>query len=146
MTADSHEPARAVPPAGPRELFGRFQQLVLSNDPSALGQLSAGDVIIEAPFAPPGQPRRFDGRDQFLAWARPRQEAFPGRFEEFRNVIIHDTTDPHVIVAEYELCGTVTTTGQRACASFIAVLQARDGKITRWREYQDTLRLAAALG
>lgn len=132
-------------PAGPRELFERFQELVLSNDPAALGQLSADDVVIEAPFAPPGQPRRFEGLEPFLAWARPRQAAFPARFEEFRNVVIHDTADPQVIIAEYELCGTVTTNGQRAAASFVAVVQARDGKITRWREYQDTLRIAAAL-
>lgn len=131
---------------GPREIFERFQELVLSNDPTALGQLSADDVVIEAPFAAPGQPRRFEGRGQFLAWARPRQAAFPARFEEFRNVVIHDTADPEVIIAEYELCGTVTTTGRRAAAPFIAVMQVRDGKITRWREYQDTLRIAAALG
>jgi uncharacterized protein len=132
--------------SGPREIFERFQELVLSNDLTAMGQLSADDVIIEAPFAPPGQPRRFEGREQFLAWARPRQAAFGGRFEEFRNVVIHETADPQVIIAEYELCGTVTATGKRAAAPFIAVLQARDGKITRWREYQDTLGIAAALG
>jgi hypothetical protein len=32
------------------------------------------------------------------------------RFEEFRDVAIHDTDDPAVIIAEYELSGTVTTT------------------------------------
>ena len=146
MPGGKLQSAGTGPAAGPREIFERFRELVLANDLSALGQLSADEVIIEAPFAPPGRPHRFEGREQFLAYARPLQAAFPGRFEEFRNVVIHDTADPQVIIAEYELSGTVTTTGQRACASFIAVLQVRDGKITRWREYQDTLRIAAAVG
>lgn len=51
-----------------------------------------------------------------------------------------------MIIAEYDLAGTVTTTGQPATASFIAILTVRDGKIVHWREYQDTLGMAAALG
>jgi ketosteroid isomerase-like protein len=140
------ESAGPTPSAGPREIFERWQQQILSNDPDAAGQLSAGDVIIETPFAAPGHPRRFEGLDQFLAYARPRRSALPARFEEFRNVVIHDTADPQVIIAEYDLAGTVTTTGQPATASFIAILTVRDGKIVHWREYQDTLGMAAALG
>jgi outer membrane protein assembly factor BamB len=59
---------------------------------------------------------------------------------------IHDTADPEVIVVEYELTGVVTTTGHRATARFISVLRARDGQIVTWREYQDTLAIAQALG
>lgn len=138
--------AGTTPSASPREIFERWQQLVLSNDPGAEGQLSSHDVIIEAPFAPPGHPRRFDGLEQFLAYARPRRSALPARFEEFRNVVIHDTADPQVIIAEYDLAGTVTTTGQHAAASFIAILTVRNGKIVHWREYQDTLGMAISLG
>jgi uncharacterized protein len=135
-----------TPPAGPRELFERWQRLVLSNDPGTLGTLSAEDVVLETPFAAPGHPRRIEGREQFLAFARPRRSALPARFEEFRSVVIHDTADPDVIVAEYELCGTVTTTGERASARFVVVLTARDGQIAHWREYQDTLGMAISLG
>jgi uncharacterized protein len=135
-----------TPPAGPRELFERWQRLVLANDPDTLGTLSADDVVLETPFAAPGHPRRIEGREQFLAFARPRRAALPARFEEFRNVVIHDTADPNVIVAEYELAGTVTTTGTRASAPFVVVLTTRDGKIVGWREYQDTLGMAISLG
>jgi uncharacterized protein len=51
-----------------------------------------------------------------------------------------------VIVVEYELTGTVTTTARRATAPFIGVLRARDGQIVAWREYQDALAIARALG
>ena len=134
----------ATPP-GPRELFGRWQRQVLGNDPDTLGALCSPDVVLETPFAGPGHPRRIEGREQFLAFARPRRSARPARFEALRSVVIHDTADPDVIVAEYELAGTVTTTGARASAPFIVVLTARDGMIVRWREYQDTLGMAISL-
>jgi len=46
----------------------------------------------------------------------------------------------------HELAGTVTTTGRRAAAPFIGVLQVRNGQIIRWREYQDAVAIAHALG
>jgi ketosteroid isomerase-like protein len=39
----------------------------------------------------------------------------------------------------------VTTTGERHRASFIGVLRVRVGKITHWREYQDTALIARTL-
>ncbi|WP_154814461.1 nuclear transport factor 2 family protein [Actinophytocola xinjiangensis] len=49
------------------------------------------------------------------------------------------------LVIEYELAGTVLTTGRRAAARFIAVARVRDGQVTHWREYQDTHAMAQAL-
>jgi ketosteroid isomerase-like protein len=68
------------------------------------------------------------------------------RFEECREIAVHDTADPEVIVVEYELAGTVTTTGRRAAAPFIGVLRVRDGQVAGWREYQDAVAIAHALG
>jgi ketosteroid isomerase-like protein len=59
---------------------------------------------------------------------------------------VHETADPEVIVVEYQLGGIVTTTGERNRASFIGVLRVRAGKITHWREYQDTALIARTLG
>jgi ketosteroid isomerase-like protein len=100
--------------------------------------------VIEAPFAPPGQPRRYEGRDTLLARAKVGR-AMPIRLDEVRNTVIHDTRDPDVIVVEYEIAGVVLPAGTPASAPFIAVLQTRDGQVVRWREYQDTTAMAAAL-
>ncbi|GAA0380755.1 hypothetical protein Acor_02380 [Acrocarpospora corrugata] len=129
---------------GPREVFALMRQAWLGqidSDP----RLLAEDVVIETPFAPPGRPRRFEGRAEFLAFAAPQRENFPVRFEEVRDVVIHDTADPEVIVAEYTLAGVVTTTGHRASAPFVSVLRVRDGQTVHWREYQNPLAVAAAL-
>ena len=130
----------------PREVFTHMQRQWLSNAVSPMDSLLAADAVIETPFAPPGRPRRFDGREEFLAFAAAGRAVLPVRFEECRELAIHETADPEVIVVEYELSGTVTTTGRRAAAPFIGVLRVRDGQITGWREYQDAVAIANALG
>jgi uncharacterized protein len=59
-----------------------------------MGGLLAADAVIEEPFALPGRPRRFRGREEFLAFARAGRAALPVRFEECREIAIHDTADP----------------------------------------------------
>src|ERR1700758_1064790 len=105
--------------AGPREVFAQMKQKWLANGTDTMGSLLAEDAVIEGPFGAP--PRRFEGRAEFVAYASAEGAALPVRFEECRDIAIHDTADPEVIVVEYELAGTVTTTGRRARAPFIGV-------------------------
>jgi hypothetical protein len=35
------------------------------------------------------------------------------RFDEYRNVVVHETTDPEVIIVEYEAHGTVVLMSER---------------------------------
>lgn len=128
---------------GPRDVFALVRQGWLDNEPGVGGDLLADDAVVEFPFAPPGRPGRFDGRDEFLAFARPQRAALPVRFEAVRDVVVHDTADPEVIVVEYVIAGVLTTTGQPAAAPFVSVLRIRDGKIVHWREYQNPLVMAA---
>jgi len=137
----------------PREAFARFQELLLGEAPdaataTATADLYADDVVIELPFARPGMPSRFDGRASFAAFAATQRASLPARFEEFRNVVIHDTADPEVIIAEYDLAGTVTTTTtvRQASQPFVLVLRVRAGRIVHLREYQNVLGIAAELG
>ncbi|WP_326821850.1 nuclear transport factor 2 family protein [Streptosporangium sp. NBC_01756] len=131
---------------GPREVFELMGRHWLEGAAGFPGDLVAEDVVVEMPFAAPGGPRRIEGREKFRAFAEAGRAALPVRFEEIRDVAVHQTTDPETIVVEYEMAGTVTTTGHRADASFIGVLTVRDGKIVRWREYQNVPAIAAALG
>jgi ketosteroid isomerase-like protein len=151
----------------PREAFIRWQHAVLSgfsesrsdtngtvsttSTVSTAGRTAyaddlADDLVVEWPFNPPGRPRRVEGRAAFEAIAGPGRAALPVRFEEFRDVVIHETADPEVIIAEYVLTGTVLTTGRQASAAFVTVLRVRDGKVVHVREYQDVAAMAAALG
>ena len=108
------------------------------------GELLADNVVVEAPFASPGRPARFEGKRQWLDFANPQRAAFPVHIDTCRVLAIHDTTDPETIVVEYELSGSSAPTNRSGTAAFIAVLTARNGKITRWREYQNTMALRQA--
>ncbi|MEU9834102.1 nuclear transport factor 2 family protein [Streptosporangium sp. NPDC048047] len=130
---------------GPVEVFEAARKRWLEGG-AGFGDLLAEDAVVETPFAPPGRPRRIEGRREFTAFAERGRAALPVRFEEVRDVVVHRTDDPGTIVVEYELAGTVTTTGLRAAAGFVGVLAVRGGKVVRWREYQNTAAIAAATG
>jgi len=124
------------------DVFDNFRNYVLGEPHT---ELWAPDVVIEAPFAA-GGPRRHEGRDNFLAATKTSRESLPVRFDEMRNIVVHETTEENRIIVEYELVGTLLTTGKQASALFIAVMEVRDGLMTLWREYQNTLAIAQALG
>lgn len=130
----------------PQEMFGRMRERWLAGEPGYDDGMLADDVVVETPFAAPGRPTRTEGKERVLAHTREGRAGFPVRFDDCRNVMIHQTGDPDVIVVEYELAGTHLGTGVRASAPFIGVLRTRDGLLAGWREYQHTMAIAAALG
>ncbi|WP_246080057.1 nuclear transport factor 2 family protein [Nonomuraea mesophila] len=125
-----------------REAFDGLRRHISGEEVDGLW---AEDVVVETPFAPPGSPRRVEGRERFLAFARAGRAALPARLE-MGEATVHDTADPGTIIVEYELGAVLPGTGERVSASFIGVLRVRDGRIVWWREYQDVLRVAAATG
>ena len=58
------------------------------------------------------------------------------------NITIHQTTDPEVIVAEFEYQGTVPDTGEPFAVPGIFVLRVRNGEIVSSRDYFDHLTAA----
>jgi ketosteroid isomerase-like protein len=130
----------------PSEIFDRMRTHWLDGRATFDAGLLTEDVVIETPFAAPGRARRIEGRQRVLDYTEAGRKAFPVRFDDCRDVVVHETADPQVIVVEYELVGTHTRTGVTACAPFIGVLRTRDGKLAHWREYQHTLAIAEAAG
>jgi ketosteroid isomerase-like protein len=121
----------------PRDIFARMQREWFLQPGPLTGDLLAEDVVMETPF---GDPARIEGRDAWLAFANPARAAFPVRIDDCHVKAIHDTADPATIVVEYNLTGTAA--GRRGTAPFIAVLTVRDGRVARWREYQNPLAMA----
>jgi uncharacterized protein len=128
----------------PRDLFTRFQRNALAGQAGLDEEMLAADVVVETPFAPAGR-RRTEGREEVMAMTRAGREALPIVFEEFQDVVIHETADPEVIIVEYEMVATMPGSGTRAQAAFVVVLRAQDGCIVHWREYQDRAAIAEAL-
>jgi ketosteroid isomerase-like protein len=62
------------------------------------------------------------------------------------NITIHQTTDPEVIVAEFEYQGTVASTGEPFALPGVLVLRVQDGEIVSSRDYLDHLTSARLQG
>jgi ketosteroid isomerase-like protein len=129
--------------ATPREVFERLSAGISSGDWSSLHELYAEEAVVEMPFARPAPVRlhgRADVRRHFAGNA-----AGPIRLRA-RDVRVHETADPEVIVAEYAYDGQVTTTGAGFRMSNVQVLRVRDGLIVESRDYHDHAAIAQALG
>jgi ketosteroid isomerase-like protein len=130
--------------AGPVAAFERFRDSMLSGSWTGLESMLADDGVVEAPFAPPGAPRRFVGREAFLASVGSQRAALAERirFTAVRDVVVHETTDPELAVIEYEVEAVRIADGSVAAAPFAVVVRVRDGRIALWREYQDPAAMA----
>jgi ketosteroid isomerase-like protein len=112
-------------------------------DIDAIVGLMAPDGYIEWPYRAQDVPARLQGREEIRRYLTAAAKA-PIRFDEYRDVVVHETTDPEVIIVEYEAHGTVTTTGVPYRQTIIAVFRVRDGQILSYRDYLNPLTLAEA--
>jgi ketosteroid isomerase-like protein len=131
-------------PASPRHVFERFVQASINNAWDDLADLYAPDAVVEIPFAPPGVPKSSQGRELFRE--RFRAAAGSRQFHKAEPVIVHETPDPELIVAELSLHGTVTVTGRSFVNSFVMVMRVRDGLIVSSRDYSNPFVMAEAFG
>jgi ketosteroid isomerase-like protein len=108
-----------------------------------MAALYAQDAIVQLPFNRPA-PLRIEGRRQL----EQRNEAARDMPLELtpEHLVIHETTDPEVVVAEFDYLGRVTTTGRTFRVSNITVVRVRDGQIVESRDYHDHAVLGEVLG
>ncbi|MEO3808228.1 nuclear transport factor 2 family protein [Sphaerisporangium sp. B11E5] len=128
--------------ATPREVFTRLLEGITSGNWADLADLYADDVEVEIPFAIPA-PTRIKGRDQI----RAHFTGAAGRMIDMRarDVTVHETTDPEVIVAEFAYDGRFAG-GRAFSLDNIQVLRVRDGLIRSTRDYHNHFALGVASG
>ena len=93
------------------------------------------------PLRPPALRTRDELREHFAPAG-----AGPTLHRRAANITIHQTTDPEVIVAEFEYQGTVAGTGEAFALPGIFVLRVRNGQIVSSRDYFDHLTAARVRG
>jgi ketosteroid isomerase-like protein len=130
-------------PASPRRVLESLLQGISDGRWNDLADLYAEDAVVEQPFAP-SPPRRLEGREAIQAHFAAAAQG-PLRLAA-SNLVVHDTADPEVVIAEFDYHGRVTTTGHTFRVANIQVLRVRDGRIVSSRDYHDHLALAAAVG
>jgi ketosteroid isomerase-like protein len=129
----------------PRQTVERFLAAVVGPAPGDMADCYADQIVIEMPFAAglaPGRQEttREEIRQRFASGAASR------RYTGLRDVRIHETADPDVLVLEYTLDGTRLSDGEPFSMTFVMVLTFRDGLIAHSRDYSDPIAGARALG
>jgi ketosteroid isomerase-like protein len=150
-----HDPSAAAaadtpaPPAPVRSARATVEGLLaatVGEDPGAIADFYAPHVVIEMPFAPAAlHPARIETTREELR-TRFRAGTAVRRYDRLREVRVHETADPEVVVAEYVLDGHLVVTDAALTLSFAMVLTVRDGCVVHSRDYADPLEGARALG
>ena len=132
--------------ASPRETAERFLGAAIGADPGDMADCYAPSFVIEMPFTVEGLfPERVETTREELR-ARLRAGAATRRYKRLGNVVIHETTDPGVVIVEYELHGEFTETAEPFSMRFLMVLTVRDGQIVHSRDYSNPIVGARVIG
>ncbi|KUR79059.1 nuclear transport factor 2 family protein [Novosphingobium sp. FSW06-99] len=103
----------------------------------------APDIIYEVRYEFPGWPRITSGRADLMAM-----------FASYvQNIALNSTSDlvtmraenGQVVVLEYEVHGTILSTGRAYHNRFCSIATISDRKIVQWRDYMDSLAAWNAL-
>ncbi|KUN28408.1 hypothetical protein AQJ23_09880 [Streptomyces antibioticus] len=121
----------------PREVLARYHQAMRHKSADELAELYARDAVHEFPFTAPGFPPRYTGREEVRAGYRAAWGASPVRVEEIRDVVVHETRDPEVIIAEHTVVASVAGGEGGVRVPGLLVLRVRDGLLVHVRDYMD---------
>ena len=111
---------------------GRFEEVP---------KLYAEDCVVEVPYATCGTAPLLEGgaaiREHFS-----HADAMPFRLRA-RDLVVHETEDPELVVLSWDYEVTATTTGATATVANVQFLRVRDGLIVHSRDFHDHARFAA---
>jgi len=108
-------------------------------------RLLADDAVFEMPFSPPGFDRRIEGKENILAFVETVPDIIDA--ENLHDVEMHTFhDDPGEIVATYKSDMEIKPKMTPYKNDYITRWTVRDGKVTRFAEYYDPIRLVEALG
>ena len=127
-----------------REVVEQVLRTSLDMDTDTFISLLDPNCHLEWPYRPAGMPAGFQGREQIREFLTAQAKGLV-RFDEYRNTVIHETTDPEVVIVEYDAHGIVIPTGVPLHQRIIAVLRIRDGLVVSYRDYLNPLVLAETL-
>jgi len=123
----------------PQELVERFLDHIGAGRWGALAEFYAENAVVEQPLNIP-EPTRLVGREAveraFAAAAQGPLRLSP------RNVVVHTTADPEVVIVEYDYDVRNTTTGRESTVANVQLFRVRDGRFVATRDYHDHWRLA----
>jgi uncharacterized protein len=129
----------------PREVFFELATGVAEGRWQFLPDLYADETYVVHPFHPLDD-EAITSRDALRRHFTLPEGMLPLPRRTVENVTIHETSDPEVIVAEFEYHGDAADTGERVVIPAVFVMRVRDGEIVSSRDYLDHLASARFRG
>ena len=100
-------------------------------------ELWTDDGALEFPFAPTGRCRRYVGKAEILAYMQPLGGRM--KIDELENFDVHPMLDPTMFCFEMGFKGHIVETGAAYDQKYISIIETKNGKISRYREYWDPI-------
>lgn len=130
--------------AATRSLADQYLAAFAEKRWEAFMALWAEDGVLEFPYAPPGRRGRYVGKAEILAY----MQSVAGRMtaDNLDYYEVHPMLDPGMVCTEMGLTGHIRATGAPIVQRYVSIIEARDGKIRRYREYWNPLASMDANG
>ena len=103
----------------------------------------AEDAIFESRYHFPGWPTMIRGRANLMARFSGYGKTI--KLQSGDALVVHQSRDSRVVILEYEVHGTILSSGAPYDNRFISVITIERRKIVHWRDYMDSLAAWTAL-
>ena len=100
----------------------------------------AEDAVFEFRYQFEGFPTEIKGRKKYMEWFGSYSMAL----HSADNLSVHRTTEPGVIILEYDVHGVNPRNRRKYDNKFCSIVTVRKRKIVHWRDYMDSLAVALA--
>ncbi|WP_410648924.1 nuclear transport factor 2 family protein [Amycolatopsis sp. cmx-4-54] len=129
----------------PREMIEEVRRMIAGDGPE-FSSLFATDGVVRYPFAPPGKPAELRGREAIREYYRAGESSKGLLDMADVEVVVHQTDDPEVVMAEFSHHGWSHATKAPYEFRALAVVRVRDGRIVSYDDYIDSIAMARMLG
>ena len=125
------------------ELARSYMMLLKDRRFEEWAELWADDGTCEFPYAPEGR-RLLEGKKAIYAYMTSYPDVMA--IDSVAEMRVHPMLDPEVAAVELAINGRALTTGRPYNQRYVIFIEARGGKIRRYREYWNSLISIEAFG
>lgn len=133
-----------MPETTPGDVFTQATTAFSEGDVDGWLALAHDDIVLELPYAPPGNPDRVEGKAAVAEYLRAVPAGID--FEAITNLQVFQTLAPETAVIEWSTKGRIKATGAPYEMSYVVILTLKDGLMHTYRDYWNPLVLVDAMG
>ncbi|MGG0022619.1 nuclear transport factor 2 family protein [Bacillus inaquosorum] len=126
------------------DTLGKFMAYMLEKDMKSWTELWDENAVFEFPYAPEGSPKRIEGKAAIYDYIKDYPDQI--HLSSFTAPTVYRSADTNTIIAEFQCDGHVIETGLPYRQSYISVIETRDGRIVRYKDYWNPLVVKEAFG